>query len=56
MKMKKSYQHQKESEKMNEIITDLQAHIRGYLVRQNIKLKNQCHNKQELYAIKIQVS
>lgn len=54
--MKKKYQNQKESEQINEIITQLQAHIRGYLVRQEIKNKIQYCNKQVLYASKIQVS
>lgn len=53
--MKKSYQHRKESEEINSIITQLQAHIRGYLVRQEVKNKIQWHSKQEIYAIKIQV-
>lgn len=56
MKIKKKNQHLKKSEQINEIITQLQAHIRGYLVRQKIKNKIQVHNKQEIYALKIQVS
>lgn len=55
MNMKKSYQHRKESNDINKLITQLQAHIRGYLVRQEVKKVRWC-NKQELYAIKIQVS
>lgn len=54
MNMKKSYEHRRESNEINEMITQLQAHIRGYLVRQEIN-KIQWGNKQELYAIKIQV-
>lgn len=54
--MKRSYQHRKESEEMNKMITLLQAHIRGYLVRQEMKNKIQRYNRQALYAIKIQVS
>lgn len=54
MNMKKSYQHRKESNEIIELITHLQAHIRGYLVRQKVKKIQLC--KQELYAIKIQVS
>lgn len=55
MNIKKSYQHQKESKKINTIIIQLQAHIRGYLVRQEIKNKVTLYNKQKLYVIKIQV-
>lgn len=54
--MKRSYQHRQDSEKINKMITQLQAHIRGYLVRQKVKHKIQQHNKQAIYAIKIQVS
>jgi len=54
--MKRSYQHQKESEQINKMITLLQAHIRGYLVRQKMKNKIQRYNRQALYATKIQVS
>jgi len=56
MNMKKSYQHRKESEDMNKIIIQLQANIRGYLVRREIKNKNKLCYRHELYAIKIQVS
>lgn len=56
MNMKKSYQHRKESEEINKMIIQLQANIRGYLVRQEIKNKVQLCYKHELYAIKIQVS
>lgn len=56
MNIKKSYQHRKESKEINIVITQLQAHIRGYLIRQEIKNKVQYCNRQELYAIKIQVS
>lgn len=56
MNIKKSYQHRKESEEINIMITELQAHIRGYLIRQEIKNKIQYCKRQELYAIKIQVS
>jgi hypothetical protein len=55
MNMKKSYQHRKESEEMEKMITQLQAHIRGFLVRRELKNKNKWSNKQEYYAIKIQV-
>lgn len=55
MNMKKKCQHQKESKQINAIIIHLQAHIRGYLVRKEIKNKFQYCNKQELYASKIQV-
>lgn len=54
--MKKSYQHRKESKDLNEIIIHLQAHIRGYLIRKEIKSKIQWCNIQELHVIKIQVS
>lgn len=54
MNMKKSYQHRKESNEINELITHFQAHIRGYLVRQKVKKIQWC--RQELYATKIQVS
>ncbi|XP_025412604.1 ras GTPase-activating-like protein IQGAP1 isoform X2 [Sipha flava] len=54
MNMKKSYQHRKESEEMEKMITQLQAHIRGFLVRRELKNKNKWSNKQEYYAIKIQ--
>jgi len=54
--MKKSYEHRKQSNEINEIFTQFQAHIRGYLTRQKIKNKIQYCNKQELYAMKIQVS
>lgn len=54
--MKKSYQHRKESENLHEIIINLQAHIRGYLVRREIKNKIQWCNIQELHVIKIQVN
>jgi len=54
--MKKSYQHRKESEEMNKMIIQLQANIRGYLVRREIKNKLKLCSRQELYAIKIQVS
>lgn len=53
MNMKKSYQHRKESNGINELITQFQAHIRGYLVRKEVK-KIQLR-KQELCAVKIQV-
>lgn len=53
--MKKSYQHRKESEEMREMIILLQAHIRGFLVRREIKKKYILSNKQAFYAIKIQV-
>lgn len=56
MNIKKKCQHQKESEQINEIIIHLQAHIRGYLIRKEIKNKILYCNKQELYASKIQVS
>jgi len=56
MNIKKSYQHRKESEEINKMIIQLQANIRGYLVRQEIKNKNKLCYKHELYAIKIQVS
>jgi len=56
MNIKKSYQHRKESEEINGIITQFQAHIRGYLIRQEIKNKIQWCNQQEIYALKIQVS
>lgn len=55
MNIKKSYQHRKQSDEINEVFTQFQAHIRGYLVRQEIKNKVQYCCKQELYAIKIQV-
>lgn len=54
--MKKSYQHRKESEELNKLIIQLQANIRGYLVRQEIQNKIKLCSRQELYAIKIQVS
>jgi len=53
--MKKSYQHRKESEEINKMIIQLQANIRGYLVRKEIKNKIKLCSRQELYAIKIQV-
>lgn len=53
--MKKSYQHRKELEQLNEMFIQLQAHIRGYLVRQELKNNICWSNKQELFAIKIQV-
>jgi len=59
MNMKKSYEHRKQSDEINEIFTQFQAHIRGYLIRREIKNKIQYCNRQELYktnAIKIQVS
>jgi len=56
MNMKKSYQHRKESEEVNKMIIQLQANIRGYLVRREIKNKNKLCYRHELYAIKIQVS
>lgn len=56
MNIKKRCQHQKESEEINRMITQLQAHVRGYLIRKFIKNKIQLCNKQELYAVKIQVS
>lgn len=55
MNMKKSYQHRKESQEINEMITQLQAHIRGFLVRREIQHKNKWSNNQAFYAIKIQV-
>lgn len=54
--MKKKYQHRKESIELNEIIIYLQAHIRGYLVRKEIKSRIQRCNIQELHVIKIQVN
>ncbi|XP_050432882.1 ras GTPase-activating-like protein IQGAP1 [Adelges cooleyi] len=54
MNMKKSYQHRKENEELEKIIIQLQAHIRGYLVRREIKNQKQCCSQQELFAIKIQ--
>lgn len=54
--MKKNYQNRKKSEELNKFIIQLQANIRGYLVRQEIKNKIKLCSRQELYAIKIQVS
>ncbi|XP_050539005.1 ras GTPase-activating-like protein IQGAP1 [Daktulosphaira vitifoliae] len=53
MNMKKSYQHRKDTEELVNIIIQLQARIRGYLVRQELK-KVQICNKKTLFAVKIQ--
>lgn len=53
--MKKSYQRRKESEEISNSIVKLQAHIRGYLVRKEMKNRIQWCSRQELFALKIQV-